>query len=73
MKLELDNKTFLDLHEVVEKTGMNLVTIRTYIKEGKLNAKKVGVKYWVSETALAEFFETGSSEPVKIKNKKIKA
>ena len=70
MKLELDNKTFLDLAEVVEKTGMNLVTIRTYIKEGKLNAKKVGVKYWVSESALAEFFETGSSEPVKMKKAK---
>jgi hypothetical protein len=72
MKLQLDNKTFLDLAEVVDKTGMNLITIRNYIKEGKLNAKKVGVKYWVSETALAEFFETGSSEPVKMKQAKNK-
>ena len=40
MKLQLDNKTFLDLAEVVEKTGMNLVQSGVTSRR-KLNAKKV--------------------------------
>lgn len=70
MKIELDGKTFLDLPEVVEKTGLNLQTVRGYIKRGKLSAKKVGVKYWVLESALAEMFASGDAPAQGTKKKR---
>lgn len=52
-----------DLDEVVELLGLNIQTIRIYIKEGKLKASKIGRKYVVTEEAIKEFLEANKVQP----------
>jgi predicted site-specific integrase-resolvase len=70
MQIQLDNKTFYDTPEISEKTGIGVVTLRHYIRSGKLKGVKVGVKYWVEESSLKEVFEKGINEPVKEPHKR---
>ena len=46
-----------DLKEVVKLLGLNIQTIRKFIKEGKLKASKVGTHYMVTEDAIKEFLK----------------
>lgn len=52
-----------DLKEVVKLLGLNIQTIRQYIKEGKLKASKVGTHYMVTEEAIKEFLKATEVKP----------
>ena len=54
-----------DLKEVVELLGLNIQTIRKFIKEGKLKASKVGTHYMVTEDAIKEFLKANEVQPTK--------
>ena len=41
-----------DLNRTAQETGLSLVTLRRYIKQGRLTAKKIGRKYWVEKTGV---------------------
>jgi len=43
-----------DLHELL---GISKMTIRAYLREGKLKGRKMGVKWFVTEDALRNYFE----------------
>lgn len=45
-----------DLKELSEKLDITVVALRTYIKEGRLKARKWGREYHVSEDALRDYF-----------------
>lgn len=44
-----------NVKEVAELLGVTPETARNYIKDGRLNAKKIGVRYYVSEERLKAF------------------
>lgn len=46
-----------NLKEVVKLLGLNIQTIRRYIKEGKLKASKIGTHYMVTDEAIKEFLK----------------
>lgn len=46
-----------NLKEVVKILGLNIQTIRKFIKEGKLKASKVGTHYMVTDEAIKEFLK----------------
>lgn len=48
-----------DLHELL---GISKMTIRAYLREGKLRGRKMGVKWFVTEEALRDYFD-GPDEP----------
>ena len=52
-----------DLKEVVKLLGLNIQTIRKFIKEGKLKASKVGTHYMVTEDAIKEFLKANEVQP----------
>jgi excisionase family DNA binding protein len=52
-----------DLKEVVKLLGLNIQTIRKFIKEGKLKASKVGTHYMVTEDAIKEFLKANEVKP----------
>lgn len=52
-----------NLDEVVKLLGLNIQTIRIYIKEGKLKASKVGRKYVVTDEAIKEFLKANEVQP----------
>ena len=55
--INLESIKMDDLQEVSEKIGISVVSLREWIKQGKLKAKKLGVKYYVSEESLIEFLK----------------
>ena len=48
--------TVLELSKLLDVTE---VTLRRYIKEGKIHAKKIGGAYHISEDALKDFIAKG--------------
>ena len=52
-----------DLKEVVKLLGLNIQTVRKFIKEGKLKASKVGTHYMVTEDAIKEFLKANEVQP----------
>lgn len=52
-----------NLKEVVKLLGLNIQTIRQYIKEGKLKASKVGTHYMVTDEAIKEFLKANEVKP----------
>lgn len=63
------------LAELEKKLSVNKVTLRGYIKTGKLKGAKMGVRWMVSEDSLREYFSNGrvvkkaSAKRHKISNK----
>lgn len=52
-----------NLKEVVKLLGLNIQTIRQYIKEGKLKASKIGTHYIVTDEAIKEFLKANEVKP----------
>jgi len=52
-----------NLKEVVKLLGLNIQTIRQYIKEGKLKASKVGTHYMVTDEAIKDFLKANEVKP----------
>lgn len=52
-----------DLKKVTEILGLNIQTIRQFIKEGKLKASKVGTHYMVTDEAIKEFLKATEVKP----------
>ena len=48
---------FYDLKDVEKELKIGRRTLREYVKEGRLKAKKVGRAYLVTEKALVDFVE----------------
>lgn len=51
--------TLYTLMELATMLDVTEVTLRRYIKDGKLHAKKIGGAYHISEDALKDFIEKG--------------
>lgn len=58
-----------DLHE---KLGLSKMTIRAYLREGKIRARKLGVQWYVTEEALREYFGEPSKSGSTTSRKKAK-
>ena len=52
-----------NLKEVVKLLGLNIQTIRQYIKDGKLKASKIGTHYMVTDEAIKEFLKANEVKP----------
>ena len=52
--------TLSELHKKLEDLGLKVtpLTLRKYIRTGKLKGVKMGTRYVVTEDSLKEFFET---------------
>jgi excisionase family DNA binding protein len=48
-----------DLHEML---GVSKMTIRAYLREGRLKGRKLGVQWYVTEEAIKSYFDVGSEE-----------
>jgi len=54
--LNLENKVLFDVESLSKKTGLSIQTLRSYIREKKLAAVKVGRKYWIAESEVTALF-----------------
>jgi len=56
MPIEIGKHLFYDLEEASKKMDITAKVLRKWIKEGKLKAKKVGIKYYVTEEQMLDVF-----------------
>lgn len=62
MGITVGSTTAYDLRELSQKLGVSERTLRDYIRDGKIQAFKLGTKYHVTQRALDEYFDTPSVE-----------
>ena len=55
-----------DLHEMLDISKM---TLRAYLREGRLKGRKLGVSWFVTENAIREYFEEAEQTSPKKKSK----
>jgi len=60
--IRVQNTIAYDLEELSAKLGVSERTLRRYIHAGKLQAFKLGNKYFVTQRALDAYFDTPSSD-----------
>jgi len=56
-----------DLHEML---GISKMTIRAYLRDGKLQGRKMGVKWFVTEDSLRKYFEGDQPDGISVKTEK---
>ncbi|MGM0546643.1 MAG: helix-turn-helix domain-containing protein [Bacteroidota bacterium] len=72
MPKQVGNLTLYSVDDLHEQLGLSKMTIRAYLRDGKIRARKLGVKWYVTEEALREYFNESAvdrSNPSKKKPK----
>lgn len=57
MPKQIGSLTLYSVDDLHEKLGLSKMTIRAYLREGKIRARKLGVQWYVTEEALREYFD----------------
>jgi len=57
MPIKIKDMTLFSVSEVSHKLNVTTVTIRNYLRQGKLKGQKVMGRWFISEEDLVEFFE----------------
>ena len=61
MPVTIGELKLFSVDELAETLNVTRLTIRTYCREGRLRARKVGNRWFVSEESLKEYFNNPSS------------
>lgn len=56
MPKQVGNLTLYNLEELSEQLDITVISLREYIKKGKLRAQKLGKRYFITQEALNEYF-----------------
>lgn len=60
--IKIDDLEAYTNQEISEKLGISVYTVRKYIKDGKLRAKKIGGHWYVTKDILKEFIAVPEKE-----------
>lgn len=60
MPKQVGNLTLYSVDDLNEQLGLSKMTIRAYLRDGKIRGRKLGVKWYVTEEALREYFNEPS-------------
>lgn len=70
MPKQLGNLILFSVDDLHEQLGLSKMTIRAYLREGKIRARKLGVQWYVTEEALREYFDEPTARTKKAKKPK---
>jgi hypothetical protein len=62
MPKKIGNLTLFSVDDLHRELGLSKMTIRNYLKSGRLKGRKLGVAWYVTEEALREYFELPGDE-----------
>lgn len=62
MAVKLGDLTLFDVMELSKKFAVNPVTVRGYMRSGRLKGRKIGRKWYLTEQALREYFNLPGEE-----------
>ena len=57
MQVKIRGEPLYSVPELSEKLNVTKVTIRNYLKQGKLKGKKTMGKWFISDEGITEFYE----------------
>lgn len=57
MPIQLGNLTLFDVRELSKKFGITPVTVRILFRTGKLQGRKIGKRWYLTEESLRDYFE----------------
>jgi excisionase family DNA binding protein len=69
MPKQIGSLTLYSVDDLHEQLGLSKMTIRTYLREGKIRGRKLGVSWYVTEEALREYFNEPTPTPKSSENK----
>lgn len=69
MPKKIGNLTLYSVDDLHQQLGLSKMTIRAYLREGKIRARKLGVQWYVTEEALREYFDEPSEAESNRNNK----
>ncbi len=69
MPRKLGDLTLFSVDDLHQELGLSKLTIRNYLKSGRLKGRKLGVSWYVTEDALREYFEHPHQEQASSKRK----
>lgn len=61
MAKKIGNLTLYSVDDLHELLGISKMTIRAYLREGRLKGRKLGVQWYVTEDAIRDYFNEGST------------
>tara|TARA_R100001143_G_scaffold63560_1_gene71897 strand:- start:1749 stop:2168 length:420 start_codon:yes stop_codon:yes gene_type:complete len=61
MAKKIGSLTLYSVDDLHEQLGISKMTIRAYLREGKLKGRKLGVQWYVTEDAIRDYFNEGPS------------
>lgn len=64
MPIQLGELKLYSLKELSKALGLTTFTLRAYIRQGKLRARKAGTRWFITEDSLKEYFR-GTQKPKK--------
>lgn len=62
MPKQVGNLTLYSVTDLHERLDLSKMTIRTYLREGRIRGRKLGVQWYVTEEALREYFDQPGSD-----------
>jgi len=57
MPKKIGGLTLYSVDDLHKQLGLSKLTIRAYLREGRLKGRKLGVQWFVTEEAIREYFE----------------
>ena len=64
MPRKIGSLTLFSVDDLHEQLGISKMTIRAYLREGRIKGRKLGVKWFVTEEAIRDYFnQEESTEP----------
>jgi len=71
MPKKIGNLTLYSVDDLHEQLGISKMTIRAYLREGRIRGRKLGVSWYVTEEALRDYFdEPRETEPARPRTKR---
>jgi len=64
MPKQVGNLTLYSVDDLHEQLGLSKMTIRAYLREGKIRGRKLGVQWYVTEEAIREYFNEPATNGV---------
>ncbi len=62
MPIKIGDLILYDVLELSKRLNVTPVTLRAYMKKGRLQGKKVGGKWYISEESLKDYFSPKSGK-----------
>ena len=57
MPKKIGSLTLYSIDDLHEQLGISKMTLRAYLREGRIRGRKLGVQWYVTEEAIREYFE----------------